>query len=93
MRLNRGYIIGYIHWAWTGVTVYIPLLLLVILNIRIFKGLRKVKRNLNRHKRLEARAKASEVKNKKSQVECTIQVKVTNENGNGKSFVNFLGAQ
>lgn len=82
MRLNKAYIIGYVNWTWTGVTVIFPFCLLVFLNIRIFKGLSKVKKNLNRHKRLEARAVGVSQTNKPevTSTRC-IQVKVTNENG------------
>ena len=87
MRLNETYIIAYVNWIWTGVTVYIPFCLLLFLSTRIFKGLWKVKRNLNRHRRLEVRAGVTTKKSGASQEpNCTIQVKVTNENGIGKDY-------
>ena len=85
LRLNRYYIVGYVNWAWTLTTVLIPFFMLLFLTVSIFSGLRKVKKNLNRHKRLETRARrvVANVK-KNSEPSCTIQVKVTNENGVGK---------
>ena len=82
LRLNKVYIIGYINWTWTAATVLIPFGILLYLSTRIFNGLRQVKKNLNRHKRLETKAVAA-IHGKK-ETTCTIQVKVTNENGIGK---------
>ena len=83
--LYRYYIVGYVNWAWTLTTVLIPLFMLLFLTISIFSALRKVRKNLNRHKRLETRARRVVANIKKtSEPSCTIQVKVTNENGVGK---------
>ena len=93
LRLNKYYIIGYVNWVWTLTTVLIPFFALLFLTISIFTGLRRVRKNLNRHKRLEGRA-ARVVANvrKGTEPSCTIQVRVTNENGVGKclSFIFFL---
>ncbi len=48
LRLNRVYIITYVNWVWTVATVILPFTVLVILSLRIFYGLKRVKRNLNR---------------------------------------------
>ena len=93
LRLNKYYIIGYVNWVWTLTTVLIPFFALLFLTISIFTGLRRVRKNLNRHKRLEGRA-ARVVANvrKGTEPSCTIQVRVTNENGVGKClpFIFFL---
>ena len=75
--MNRNYIIGYVHWTWTITTVIIPFVLLVFLSTQIFLGLKKVKKNLNRHKRLQikAEAKATTTSNGKS-----LKVNVNGEN-------------
>lgn len=57
LRLNRHYIIIYVHWVWTISTGVIPFIALLILNCKIFSGLKSVRRNLQRHQRL---AEASE---------------------------------
>jgi uncharacterized membrane protein len=94
LRLNKYYIIGYVNWVWTLTTVLIPFFALLFLTISIFTGLRRVRKNLNRHKRLEGRA-ARVVANvrKGTEPSCTIQVRVTNENGVGKClpFIFFPG--
>ena len=96
LRLNKYYIIGYVNWVWTLTTVLIPFFALLFLTISIFTGLRRVRKNLNRHKRLEGRA-ARVVANvrKGTEPSCTIQVRVTNENGVGKClpFIFFLNSQ
>ena len=56
--MERNYIIGYVHWTWTITTVILPFILLVFLSVKIFLGLRKVRKNLNRHKRLQIKAEA-----------------------------------
>ena len=93
LRLNKYYIIGYVNWTWTLTTVLIPFFVLLFFTISIFAGLRKVKRNLNRHKRLETRAKLKRVVltnvDKNKEPSCTIEVKVTNENGVGKYNVHL----
>ena len=58
LRMERNYIIGYVHWTWTITTVILPFILLVFLSVKIFLGLRKVRKNLNRHKRLQIKAEA-----------------------------------
>ena len=62
LRMTRSYIIGYVHWTWTITTVIIPFILLVFLSGSIIRGLRKVRKNLNRHKRLQIKAEAKATK-------------------------------
>ena len=62
LRMTRSYIIGYVHWTWTITTVIIPFILLVFLSGSIIWGLRKVRKNLNRHKRLQIKAEAKATK-------------------------------
>ena len=85
LRMNRNYIIGYVHWTWTITTVIIPFVLLVFLSTQIFLGLKKVKKNLNRHKRLQikAEAKAATTTNGKS-----VKVTVNGENQILSKFFN-----
>ena len=61
--MERNYIIGYVHWTWTITTVIVPFILLVFLSVKIFLGLRKVRKNLNRHKRLQIKAEAKALTN------------------------------
>ena len=63
LRMERKYIIGYVHWTWTITTVIVPFILLVFLSVKIFLGLRKVRKNLNRHKRLQIKAEAKALTN------------------------------
>jgi len=63
LRMERKYIIGYVHWTWTIATVIVPFILLVFLSVKIFLGLRKVRKNLNRHKRLQIKAEAKALTN------------------------------
>ena len=79
------YIIGYVNWTWTIATTIIPFIVLVVLSTKIFQGLRKVRMNLDRHKRLEVKAEAAEKKAKSKTPTCAIQVKITDENGVGKA--------
>ena len=90
LRMNRNYIIGYVHWTWTITTVIIPFVLLVFLSTQIFLGLKKVKKNLNRHKRLQikAEAKAATTTNGKS-----VKVTVNGENQILSKFFNNFHTQ
>ena len=84
LRLQEWYINGYVNGVWTAATIFIPFIALVVLSLKIFLGLRKVRMNLNRHKRLEVKYEANEAAGKQTGM-CSIQVKVTDENGVGKS--------
>eukprot|EP00095_Tigriopus_kingsejongensis_P006395 maker-scaffold117_size339417-snap-gene-2.23 protein:Tk06395 transcript:maker-scaffold117_size339417-snap-gene-2.23-mRNA-1 annotation:"uroporphyrinogen decarboxylase" len=55
LRLDRTYIIVYVNWVWCISTGILPFVALLILNYKIFVGLKKVQRNLNRHQRLAKR--------------------------------------
>ena len=59
LRLHRHYIIIYVNWVWTITTVILPLIFLIFLSIRIYQGLIKVRKNLNRHKRLVEKAEVA----------------------------------
>ena len=83
LRLNPLYIIIYVHWVWTITTVILPLIILITLSTRIYQGLIKVKKNLNRHKRLVERAETAETIGDKSPQQratrCTLKLDVINE--------------
>ncbi len=49
LRLNKTYIIAYVNWIWTVSTGIVPFVALLLLNFRIFSGLKKVQKNLGRH--------------------------------------------
>ena len=49
LRLDKTYIIAYVNWTWTITTGIIPFVALLLLNVRIFSGLKKVQKNLGRH--------------------------------------------
>ena len=60
-----------------------PLIILITLSTRIYQGLIKVKKNLNRHKRLVERAETAETIGDKSPQQratrCTLKLDVINE--------------
>ena len=60
-----------------------PLIILITLSTRIYQGLLKVKKNLNRHKRLVERAETAETIGDKSPLQkgthCTLKLDVINE--------------
>ncbi|XP_059079572.1 uncharacterized protein LOC131877799 isoform X2 [Tigriopus californicus] len=55
LRLDRAYIIAYVNWIWCISTGILPFGALLLLNFKIFRGLKQVRRNLNRHQRLAKR--------------------------------------
>ena len=55
LRLDKTFIIAYVNWIWCVSTGIMPFIALLLLNCKIFLGLKKVQKNLNRHQRLAKR--------------------------------------
>ena len=59
LRYNHAYIIGYVQCFYMITTMILPLVILIVLSLRIYQGLIKVRKNLNRHKRLVDKAETA----------------------------------
>ena len=80
LRLDRTYIIVYVNWVWCITTGILPFFALLLLNCKIFPGLKKVQKNLNRHQRLAKREEELE-----KEQEAAERSKVGGSNGNGNA--------